>query len=163
MQERPARPRFDHKLIMIIEQDEGIGTRFVQLIRQETPFQAILATSLSQVRNILCHLICHLLLLTDPTFPAEHLERLYMLPEDLEPETLPPLFWTYKDQDKADIRSVINAVKLLLSIPDVSPGMLSLSGLNSDHARWVTHVLTHLPVKARDPARGSSVEAFVDM
>ena len=62
MQERPSdlasSTRFPKKLIMVIEQDEEIGTQFVQLIRQETPYQAILATSLLHVRNILRHLTC---------------------------------------------------------------------------------------------------------
>jgi hypothetical protein len=62
MQEKPSAlassTRFTKKLIMVIEQDEEIGTKFVQLILQETPYQAILATSLQHVRTILHHLKC---------------------------------------------------------------------------------------------------------
>ena len=56
---------------MVIEQDHSIGTQFVQQIQQETPFRAILATSLQQVRSILGHLTCDVFLLTDDTFPEE--------------------------------------------------------------------------------------------
>ena len=46
------------------------------MIRCETPFQAILATSLSQAHTILQHLMCDFVLLADDTFPLEDLERL---------------------------------------------------------------------------------------
>lgn len=110
---------FSKKLIMVLEQDEQIGTHFVQLIRQETPFQAILARNLSEARNILAQLKCDLVLLTDETFPDEELERLYLLPAEIEPPellSLTLLSWTYHYRDGRDVRSVVKAVNLLLAI-----------------------------------------------
>lgn len=110
---------------MVLEQDEAIGTQFVHLIRQETPFRAILATSLEQVRSILVHLKCDLFLLIDPTFPEEELERLYLLPEGIEPPawlSATFLSCTSNHRDKRDIKSIVKAVKLLLSVRDNPPG-----------------------------------------
>lgn len=125
MKERPvehaAAQPFSKKLIMVLEQDEQIGTRVVQLIRQETLFQAILARSLSEVRSILEHLKCDLLLLTDEAFPDEDLERLYLLPADIEPPellSLTFLSWTYNYRDGRDVRNVVKAVNLLLAVRD---------------------------------------------
>jgi hypothetical protein len=98
------------------------------MIRQETSFQAILATSLSQVRSILAHLRCDLFLLTDPTFPEEDLERLYLLPEGVEaPAWLSVAFlsWTYNYRDPTSIKSVVKAVNLLLTVRDSPLGVLS--------------------------------------
>lgn len=78
--EHAASQQFSKKLIVVLEQDKQVGTRFVQLIRQETAFQAILARNLSEVRSILAQMKCDLVLLTDDTFPDEDLERLYLLP-----------------------------------------------------------------------------------
>jgi hypothetical protein len=88
------------------------------MIRQETAFQAILARNFSEVRTTLGHLKCDLLLLTDDTFPEEDLERLYLLPEDVEPPELLSLTfhsWTSNHRDGRDVRSTIKAMKLLLA------------------------------------------------
>lgn len=125
MKEKPvhhaASHPFSKKLIMVLEQDEQIGARFVQLLRQETLFQAILARNLSEVRSILAYLKCDLVLLTDETFPDEDLERLYLLPADIEPPellSLAFLSWTYNYRDERDVRNVVKAVNLLLAVRD---------------------------------------------
>lgn len=109
------------KLIMVIESDEHIGTQCVQLIRHETPCQAILATSLQQVQNILAHLHCDLFVLTDGTLPEEDLERLHLLLASIDP---PPLFHLtflsclYDYHNHADVESIVKAVNQLLSLRD---------------------------------------------
>lgn len=118
---RDSQPSFSKKLIMVIEQDEQIGTQFVQLIQHETSFQAILATSLHQVRNILAHLHCDLFVLTDEAFPEEDLERLCRLLAGTDPPTLFNLTFlssTYDYHDHADVKNVVKAVNLLLSLRD---------------------------------------------
>lgn len=122
MQERSSAlassTQFPNKLIMVMEQDEEIGTKFVQMIRQETPYQAILATSLQHARTILHHLKCDVFLLINDTFPDEDLERLYLLPAGVEPPALLNLTFlsgTYHYQEDRDVKSLIKAVKLFLS------------------------------------------------
>ena len=113
---------------MVLEQDEEIGSQFVQMIRQETPFQAILATSLFHVRTILAHLKCDLFLLTDNPFPEDDLERLYLLPGEVESPALLNLTFlscTYNYREKADMKSIVKAVTLLLSLRDPPPGVPS--------------------------------------
>ena len=122
MQERASllasATQFPKSLIMVIEQDHAIGTRIVQLIRQETPFQAILATSQQQAHSILHHLTCDFFLLVDDPFLEEDMERLYLLPEEVTPPTLLNLTFNSslsKDRDETDVKSLIKAVKLLLT------------------------------------------------
>jgi hypothetical protein len=117
----PASCPFSKRLIMVLEQDVQIGTRFVQLIRQATACQAILARNLSEVRTILEHLQCDLVLLTDDPFPDEDLKRLYLLLEGSElPELLSLTFlsWTYNYRNGRDMRNVVKAVNLLLAVRD---------------------------------------------
>jgi hypothetical protein len=45
-------------------------------------------TSLSEVHRILHHLTCDVFLLTDDTCSEDELERLYLLPEEVEPPAL---------------------------------------------------------------------------
>lgn len=119
---------FPKKLIVVLEQDEGIGKRFVQLIKQETPFQGILATRPSEVRNVLAHLKCDVLLLTDETFPEDDLTCLSLPSEDVDlPIRLNIAFLssTYNYRDSRDMKNIVKAVALLLAVRD-SPG-----GVNS--------------------------------
>jgi hypothetical protein len=116
------------KLIMVLEQDRQVGNQFVQVFRQETPFQAVLATSLSEARNLLGHLRCDLLLLTDGTFPEADLECLYVLPGHIEPPDLLSVTFlseTYNYRDERDVKSMVKAVKLFLAVRDASPGVLA--------------------------------------
>jgi len=115
---------FPKKLIVVLEQDERIGKQFVQLIQQETPFQGILATRLSEVRNVLAHLKCDVLLLTDETFPEDDLACLSSQSECADlPIRLNIAFLSsiYNYRDSRDMKSIIKAVALLLTIRD-SPG-----------------------------------------
>lgn len=135
MQERSSAlassTQFTNNLIMVMEQDEEIGTKFVQMIRQETPYQAILATSLQHARTILHHLHCDVFLLINDTFPDEDLERLYLLPADVEPPALLNLTFlsgTYHYQEDRDVKSLVKAVKLLLSACDAPLSVLSPLG-----------------------------------
>lgn len=108
-----------YKLILVLDQDEQVGMQFARMLRQHTAFQAIVARSLSEVHHILEHLKCDLLLLTDSTFPEEDLERLYLLPAEVEPPALLDLTflcWTYNYQEAKDVRSVVKALNLLLSV-----------------------------------------------
>lgn len=123
MKERPsehaASPPFSKKLIMVLDQDGQIGTHFVQLIRKEAAHQAILARNLEEVRTILAHLKCDLMLLTDDTFPDEDLERLYLLPAEIEPPellSLTLLSRTHSYRETGDISIIIKAVHLLLVV-----------------------------------------------
>lgn len=107
------------QLIMVIEHDEQIGTRLVQMIRHETPFQAILATSLREAHSILQHLACDFFLLADDTFPQKELERLSVPSVSGPPPTLLNLTShssTYDYRDEHDLKSIIRAVNLLLSV-----------------------------------------------
>jgi hypothetical protein len=133
-QERPvdgAASRQDsRKLILVLEQDEEVGTQFVQLIRQATPFQAILATSVPQARTLLVQQKCDVVLLTDSTFPEEDLERLYLLPPEV---ALPaPLDVTFlsstSHRGERNAKAVVKAVDLLVSLRDAPPGVLSPLG-----------------------------------
>lgn len=111
------------KLIVVLEQDEGIGKRFVQLIQQETPFQGILATRPSEVRNVLAHLKCDVLLLTDEAFPEDDLACLSLPSESIDlPIRLNIAFLssTYNYRDSRDMKSIIKAVALLLAVRDSS-------------------------------------------
>lgn len=130
MKEKPAQrapsQQFSKKLIMVLEQDEQVGTCFVQLIRQESPCRAILARTLLEVRSILAQVKCDLMLLTDDTFPDEDLERLYLLPVGIEPPDLVSLTflsWTSNYRDMRDVKSIAKAVKLLISIRELSAGV----------------------------------------
>ena len=79
------------------------------------------ARNLSEVRNILAHLKCDLVLLTDDTFPDEDLERLSLLPAGIEPPellSLTFLSWTCNYRDARDVRNVVKAVNLLLAVRD---------------------------------------------
>ena len=121
--EHPSSHQCSKKLIVVLEQDEQIGTRFVQLIRQETAYQGILARNLSEVRTILGHLKCDLglILLMNDTFPAEDPAQLYLLPADIEPKdvlSLTFLSWTYNYWDTRDVSSIVKAVNLLLAVRD---------------------------------------------
>ena len=114
-------PSCSKKLIIVIEQDEQIGTQFVRLIRQETSFQAILARSLAEVRNILQHLKSDVFLLTDATFLEEDLKRLSLFPPEVEPPALLSVAFLscmYDYRDERDVRNIVKAVKLLLSVRD---------------------------------------------
>lgn len=93
----------------------------VQLIRQTTPFQAILASSLQQAHTILQHLRCDVFLLSDDALPENDLERLYLLPADIDPPALLNLTWLSLTRDScqgADMHCMIRAVNQLLSAPD---------------------------------------------
>lgn len=130
----PTTRQVPHKLIMVIEQDSLIGTQFVQQIQQETPFRAILATSLLQVRRLLGHLKCDVFLLTDDTFPEEDLECLYLLPGGVEPPELINLIFlsgVYDHQNETDRKSLIEAVKLLLCVHHASPGMILVGSVHA--------------------------------
>lgn len=124
MAENPAGSRVSPsrvplKLIMVIEHDKQMGTRLVQMIRHETPFQAILATSLLQAHSILQHLACDFFLLADDTFPQEDLERLSVPSAQAPAPTLLNLTFLssiYDYRDVHDLKSIVRAVNLLLSV-----------------------------------------------
>lgn len=121
----PAPRQFPYKLIMVIEHDQVIGTQLVQLLWQETPFQAILATSLLHVRHLLLHLTCDVFLLADDTFSLEDLERFSLLSAGVEPPALLNLTFLsemYDRRSEADRKNLIKAVKLLLCVHNASPG-----------------------------------------
>lgn len=117
-------------LIMVLEQDEEVGRQFVQLIQQETAFQALLATTILQARTILAHQKCDVVLLTDDTFPEDDLERLYLLPREVElPAPLDVTFLSSTShQDERGVKVIVKAVDLLLSLRDAPPGVLSPPG-----------------------------------
>jgi hypothetical protein len=102
----------------VLEQQTEVGERIVCLIRQGTPFQAILASSLQQAHMILRHLKCDVFLLIDDTFPEEDLERLYLLPAGIHPPALLNLTWFSRTRtffQGADTHRIIDAVNQLLS------------------------------------------------
>jgi hypothetical protein len=113
--------RFPLKLIMVLEQDEQLGTRIVQLIHQETPYQALLATSPFQARRMLHQLSGDFCLLADDSFPQEDLEHLAFSSRETRPNasfslTFPPS--TGCSRAETDVKSIVKAVKLLLSAYD---------------------------------------------
>jgi len=116
------------KLLLVLDQDEQVGMQFVRMLRQHTAFQVILARSLSEVHHILAHLKCDLLLLTDNTFPEEDVERLYLLPVEVEPPALLDLTFlcrTYNYRDATDVRSVVNALNRFLSVREAPQVLLA--------------------------------------
>jgi hypothetical protein len=65
----PQKSPFVPKLLLIIEPDLARGDMLIQTIRKETPYQAILATSMLDARHIFEHLKCDLCLLADSLLP----------------------------------------------------------------------------------------------
>lgn len=65
----PQMSPFVPKLLLIIEPDLARGDMLIQTIRKETPYQAILATSMLDARHIFEHLKCDLCLLADSLLP----------------------------------------------------------------------------------------------
>lgn len=61
----PRKSPFVSKLLLVIEPDLVLGDMLVQRIRKETPYQAVLASSLVDAHHILEHLTCDLCLLAD--------------------------------------------------------------------------------------------------
>lgn len=82
-----APTRLSKQLILVLAQ-RVVGARLIDAIRHETPFQAILATNLQEMRRILSFFSCDYLLLADDAFPDEDLDRLYLLPEEVTPPML---------------------------------------------------------------------------
>lgn len=112
--------RAPQKLILVLEQDKEVGECLVQLIRQSTPFQAILACSRTQAHTILQQLQCDVFLLADDTLPEDDLERLYLFPEGINPPALLNLTWfpwAWKFRHGSDMSGMINTVNQLLSAP----------------------------------------------
>jgi hypothetical protein len=110
--------RSSQKLILVLEQQTEVGERIVHLIRQGTPFQAILASSLLQAHTILLHLKCDVFLLTDDTLPEEDMERLYLLPAGVHPPALLNLTWFSWARNffqGVDMHRMIDTVNRLLS------------------------------------------------
>lgn len=70
----PRKSPFVPKLLLVIESDLALGGMLIQTIRKETPYQAVLATSVVDAHRILQHLKCDLFLLAASLLPmAEEL------------------------------------------------------------------------------------------
>ena len=78
----PGKSPFVPKLLLVIEPDLILGGMLVQALRKETPYQAILATSMVDAHHLLAHLRCHLCLLADSlsSMAEEFSTRLNLLP-----------------------------------------------------------------------------------
>lgn len=78
----PRKSPFVPKLLLVIEPDLVLGGMLVQAIRKETPYQAILATSMEDAHHLLEHLKCDLCLLAASLFSMaeEFSTRLNRLP-----------------------------------------------------------------------------------
>lgn len=123
--------RAPQKLILVLEQDTAVGECVVQLIRQSTPFQAILACSRAQAHTILQQLQCDVFLLTDDTLPEDDLERLYLFPEGINPPALLNLTWfpwAWKFRHGADMCDMIHTVNHLLSVPSAQAARCRTQG-----------------------------------
>jgi CheY-like chemotaxis protein len=64
------------KLILVVEDDIDFGSALTQVIREETPYQAILATSGIEALNLIEHLKCDLFML-DYLLPSMNGLELY--------------------------------------------------------------------------------------
>lgn len=108
-----------HLSVLILEQDEQIGMGIVEQIQRETPYQALLVTSPHQAHHLLRQVAGECVMLADDTFPPGDGDR---FPQEVRPgaerhRTF--LFSTYHLVGGRDLKSVVKAVKLLLSVQDV--------------------------------------------
>jgi len=111
-----ASPAF--KLILVVEDDISFGSVLVQTIKEETPYQAILATTGMEALNIVSHLQCDLFLL-DYLLPSmnglELYDRLHAIPGQ---ETTPAFFLSastrlpHEELAKRNLKSYTKLVEL---------------------------------------------------
>lgn len=108
------------KLILVMKRDRVVGTKLVDLIQTQTPFRAILATSLLQAHAILHHLACDYLFVTDDDFPEEDLDRLCLLPAQRNPLALLDMtedLGAHQQWDETHLNSIIRSIERLQSMP----------------------------------------------
>lgn len=102
---------------MVLEPEKELGTRIVQLIQQETPYQALLATNLLQAHRLLKHIVSDCLVLADETFLPEELECLHSQAKKSKAlRHSSYLSSTYSPAQMHNMKSVVKAVHLLLSV-----------------------------------------------
>ena len=113
---KEASPAF--KLILVVEDDISFGSVLVQTIKEETPYQAILATTGMEALNIVSHLQCDLFLL-DYLLPSmnglELYDRLHAIPGQ---EKTPAFFLSastrlpHEELEKRNLKSYTKLVEL---------------------------------------------------
>ncbi|HLZ57510.1 MAG TPA: response regulator [Ktedonosporobacter sp.] len=111
-------PSTTFKLILVVEDDIPFGSVLVQTIKEETPYQAILATTGMEALNIVSHLHCDLFLL-DYLLPSmnglELYDRLHAVPGH---EKTPAFFLSastrlpYAELEKRNLKSFTKLVEL---------------------------------------------------
>lgn len=60
---------FQYRLILVLDADRTLGTRLVEFVKAETPYQALLATSIIDAHLVLQSFKCDLFLLADHLSP----------------------------------------------------------------------------------------------
>lgn len=60
---------FWQRLILVIDADPTVGTTLMEVVKTETPYRALLATSIIDVQHVLQSCRCDLFLLADPLSP----------------------------------------------------------------------------------------------
>ncbi len=120
MREKPASAsQPSHELILVLEPDEEIGDTIVHLIRRETPYRALLATTPRQAHRMLQQLTGDVVVLADEVFSPEDLEDVSFLPGEGKPQAAhnrPLLSSTYHSQNAYDMKNVVKAMNLLLRV-----------------------------------------------